>query len=212
MRNGMSKRILWGIGSGRAFRVHWTLQELGLEYETRPVRTRTPAMDTEEFQRISPRKKIPVFEDGSLKLFESCAIATYLARTYGQGDTVLLPTDPAERARCDEWCYFTAMELDATSLYVIRRHGDLSEIYGEAPVAVECAGEYFARQIAVPEAELADGRPFLLGDRLTVADIVMIPCLNWAIRYGQPVPENLSAYRGRIAKRPAYKAAFAICY
>ena len=41
----MTRRILWGIGSGRAFRVHWTLQELGLKYETKPVRTRTPAMD-----------------------------------------------------------------------------------------------------------------------------------------------------------------------
>ncbi len=208
----MTRRILWGIGSGRAFRVHWTLQELGLEYETKPVRTRTPAMDTDEFREVSPRKKIPVFEDGSLKLFESCAISNYLARTYGEGDATLLPSDPGERARCDEWCYFTAMELDATSLYVIRRHGDLPETYGEAPVAVECAGEYFARQIAVPEAELADGRPFLLGDRLTVADIVLTPCLNWAIRYDQPVPDRLLADRDRMAARPAYQTAFAICY
>ena len=208
----MTRRILWGIGSGRAFRVHWALQELGLDYETKPVRTRTPAMDTDEFRKVSPRKKIPVFEDGALKLFESCAIATYLARTYGEGETALLPSDPGERARCDEWCYFTAMELDATSLYVIRRHGDLPETYGEAPVAVECAGEYFARQIAVPEAEFADGRPFLLGDHLTVADIVLTPCLNWAIRYDQPVPDRLLAYRERMADRPAYQAAFAICY
>ena len=208
----MTRRILWGIGSGRAFRVHWTLQELGLEYETKPVRTRTPAMDMDEFREVSPRKKIPVFEDGSLKLFESCAIANYLARTYGEGEAALLPTEPGERARCDEWCYFTAMELDATSLYVIRRHGDLPETYGEAPVAVECAGEYFARQIAVPEAELVDGRPFLLGDRLTVADIVLTPCLNWAIRYDQPVPDRLLAYRDRMAARPAYQTAFAICY
>ena len=208
----MTRRILWGIGSGRAFRVHWTLQELGLEYETKPVRTRTPAMDMDEFRKVSPRKKIPVFEDGSLKLFESCAIANYLARTYGEREAALLPSDSGERARCDEWCYFTAMELDATSLYVIRRHGDLPETYGEAPVAVECAGEYFARQIAVPEAELADGRSFLLGDRLTVADIVLTPCLNWAIRYEQSVPARLLAYRDRMAARSAYQMAFAICY
>ena len=208
----MTRRVLWGIGSGRAFRVHWTLQELGLEYETKPVRTRTPAMDTDEFREVSPRKKIPVFEDGSLKLFESCAIANYLARIYGEGEAALLPSDPGERARCDEWCYFTAMELDATSLYVIRRHGDLPETYGDAPIAVESAGEYFARQIAVPEAELADGRLFLLGDRLTVADIVLTPCLNWAIRYEQSVPDRLLAYRDRMAARSAYQTAFAICY
>jgi len=208
----MNQRILWGIGSGRAFRVHWTLQELGLDYETKLVRTRTSAMETPEFQKISPRKKIPVFEDGNLKLFESCAISTYLARTYGNEKMALLPSDPSERARCDEWCYFIAMELDATSLYVIRRHGDLSDLYGESPVAVKCAGEYFARQIAVPEAELADGRPFLLGDHLTVADIVLTPCINWAVRYDQPLPDRMLAYRNRMAARPAYEAAFAICY
>lgn len=208
----MSQRILWGIGSGRAFRVHWTLQELGLDYVTKPVRTRTPGMDTAEFQKISPRKKIPVFEDGDLKLFESCAISTYLARTYSNGEKCLLPSDPNNRALCDEWCYFSAMELDATSLYVIRRHDDLSKIYGEAPTAVQCAGEYFARQIAVPEAQLTDGRPFLLGDHLTVADIVLTPCINWAIRYEQLVPERLLAYRNRMAQRSAYEAAFAICY
>ena len=140
-------------------------------------------MDTDEFREVSPRKD-SVFEDGSLKLFESCAIANYLARTYGEGEAALLPSNPGERARCDEWCYFTAMELDATSPYVIRRHGDLSETYGKSTVAAgECAGEYFARQIAVPEAELADGRPFLLGDRLTVADIVLTLARTGPLRY-----------------------------
>ena len=70
----------------------------------------------------------------------------------------------------------------------------------------------YARQIAVPEAEFADGRPFLLGDRLTVADIVLTPCLNWATRYDQPVPDSLLRYRDRMAARPAYQTAFGICY
>ena len=36
-------------------------------------------METPEFQAVSPRTKIPVFQDRDLKLFESCAIVTYLA-------------------------------------------------------------------------------------------------------------------------------------
>ena len=208
----MSRSTLWGIGSARAFRVHWALQELGLDYQTKPVRTRTPAMETPEFQLVSPRKKIPVFEDGGLKLFESCAIVTYLARTYGAIDKQRMPKDAAGQARCDEWSYFVATELDGTSLYVIRRHGDLSEIYGESSVAVHCAGEYFVRQVAVPEAEMADGRPYLLGEQFTMADIFLTTCLTWGIRYEQPVPELLLAYRVRMTERSAYKSAFSICY
>jgi len=208
----MNQRIVWGIGSARAFRVHWALHELGLDYETKPVRTRTPAMDTPEFQRISPRKKIPVFKDGELTLFESAAIIHYLGRTYGRDGRQLIPNDPADRAHCDEWCYFVAMELDATSLYVIRRHGDLPEIYGEAPVAVECAAEYFARQIKVPEQKLSDGRKFILGSFFSVADIMLISCVTWAIRYGRPVPDSLISYRESIIARPAYQTASAVCY
>lgn len=208
----MNQRIVWGIGSARAFRVHWALHELGLDYETKPVRTRTPAMDTPEFQRISPRKKIPVFKDGELTLFESAAIIHYLGRTYGRDGRQLIPNDPADRAHCDEWCYFVAMELDATSLYVIRRHGDLPKIYGEAPVAVECAAEYFARQIKVPEQKLSDGRKFILGSFFSVADIMLISCVTWAIRYGRPVPDSLISYRESIIARPAYQTASAVCY
>lgn len=208
----MNQRIVWGIGSARALRVHWALHELGLDYETKPVRTRTPAMDTPEFQRISPRKKIPVFKDGELTLFESAAIIHYLGRTYGRDGRQLIPNDPADRAHCDEWCYFVAMELDATSLYVIRRHGDLPEIYGEAPVAVECAAEYFARQIKVPEQKLSDGRKFILGSFFSVADIMLISCVTWAIRYGRPVPDSLISYRESIIARPAYQTASAVCY
>ncbi len=208
----MNPRIVWGIGSARAFRVHWALHELGLDYETKLVRTRTPAMDTPEFQAISPRKKIPVFEDGDLTLFESAAIINYLARTYGEGDRQLIPSDPADRAHCDEWCYFVAMELDATSLYVIRRHGDLPEIYGEAPAAVECAAEYFARQIMVPEQKLSDKREFILGSAFSIADVMLTSCVTWAIRYGQQVPDRLISYRKSVVARPAYQAAFAVCY
>jgi glutathione S-transferase len=208
----MNPRIVWGIGSARAFRVHWALHELGLDYETKLVRTRTPAMDTPEFQAISPRKKIPVFEDGDLTLFESAAIINYLARTYGEGDRQLIPSDPADRAHCDEWCYFVAMELDATSLYVIRRHGDLPEIYGEAPAAVECAAEYFARQIMVPEQKLSDEREFILGSAFSIADVMLTSCVTWAIRYGQPVPDRLISYRKNVVARPAYQTAFAVCY
>ncbi len=208
----MIGRTVWGIGSARAFRVHWALHELGLEYHTEPIRTRTPAMETEPFRTISPRGKIPVFQEDDLTLFESGAIVTYLGRTYGTPGRALLPTAPAERARCDEWCYFVAMELDATSLYVIRRHGDLPEIYGEAPVAVDCAAEYFARQVAVPEQAISDGREFLLGETFSAADIMLTSCLTWAIRYHQPVPETLLAYRERTIGRDAYKTAFAVCY
>ena len=78
----MTKRILWGVGSSRALRAHWALVFLGLEYETRAILTRTPAMETPEYRAVNPRGKIPTLIDGDLTVTESPAIVAYLAERY----------------------------------------------------------------------------------------------------------------------------------
>ncbi len=102
------------------------------------------------------------------------------------------------------------MELDATSLYVVRRHGDLPNIYGEAPAAVASSLVYFRRQLEVVEAELADGRPHLLGEDFQLADVHLTTCLVWAGVVGESLSETLSLYRDRTTGRPAYGAAAAV--
>ena len=90
MGHGDRKRILWGAGTIRTFRAHWALHEVALEYESRPIGSRTGETQTEEFTRLNPRQKIPVLQDGDLTLAESAAIVTYLGETYG-GDRGLVP-------------------------------------------------------------------------------------------------------------------------
>ena len=138
-----NERILWGVGTSRTIRAHWALHELGLDFELRPILPRTGETQTAEFTALSARQKIPLLQDNGLVLTESAAIVTYLSDAYGGADNRLMPVDPRARARCLEWCFFVISELDATSLYVMRRHGDLRHIYGEAPPANAAAAEYF---------------------------------------------------------------------
>ena len=126
----------------RTIRAHWALHELNLEYERRPIQARTGETKTAEFTALSARQKIPLLQDNDLILTESAAIVTYLSDAYGQPHNRLMPEDVRERAQCLEWCFFIISELDATSLYVMRRHGDLRHIYGEAPIANEAAGRW----------------------------------------------------------------------
>jgi glutathione S-transferase len=137
-----NQRILWGVGTSRTIRPHWALHELGLAFELRPILPRTGETQTPEFTALSARQKVPLLQDDGLVLTESAAITTYLSDAYGLDHNRLLPIDMRERARCLEWCFFVISELDATSLYVIRRHGDLSHIYGEAPIANEAAAAF----------------------------------------------------------------------
>jgi len=48
---------------------------------------------------------------------------------------------------------------------------------------------------------------YLLGDRLSIADILLVTCLDWASACGIALPETVMHYRQRVARRPAYQAA-----
>jgi glutathione S-transferase len=201
----MGGLVLWGVGTSRTLRAHWALRELGLDYRSRPIQSRTGETKTLEYTELNPRQKIPLLQDGNFKIAESAAIAAYLSDTYGTPETMLIPTDPQERATWLEWCFYTVTELDATSLYVMRRHGGLKHIYGEAPLALESAADYFGMQLRHAEQSLQDGRRFLVGGRFTTADILLTTCLTWAVSYEVPVTPACLAYMERITARQAYR-------
>ena len=208
MSDGPPRRlVLWGVGTSRTLCAHWALHELGLDYECLPILPRTGETKTPEYTKLNPRQKIPLLQDGDFTIAESPAIAAYLSNTYSIPKTALIPTDPREHAAWLEWCFYAATELDATSLYVMRRHGDLKHIYGEAPVALEGSAAYFATQLRHAEQALRDGRSFLVGDRLTTADILLTTCLAWAVSYRVPITPACQAYLERITSRPAFRAA-----
>ena len=202
-----AERVLWGCTTSRTIRAHWALHELGLDYSCEPILPRSGETQTPRFTQVNPRQKIPVLQDRGLVVTESAAIVNYLSATYGRDGNRLVPTDPRGRARHDEWCFFVMTELDATSLYVMRRHLGLPEVYGEAPAAVEAAAAYFQRQVRSVDAALADGRPWLLGEAFGGADILLTTCLEWALHYGLPLADGLRGFLGRATARPAYAAA-----
>jgi glutathione S-transferase len=202
-----SKPILWGVGTSRTIRPHWALHELGLDFEIRPIRPRTGETQTAEFTALTARQKIPLLQDNGIILTESAAIVTYLSDAYGQPHNRLLPADVRERARCLEWCFFVISELDATSLYVMRRHGDLRHIYGDAPVANEAAAAYFQQQMRTVERALEKDPYYILGERFSAADILLSTCVTWAVRYDVPVAAAVIAYNDRVTARAAYARA-----
>ena len=195
---------LWGIGTGRTLRPLWLLNELGLEFELRPLLTRTPMMDAPDFAALSGRKKIPLLEHGDLTIGESAAISLYLADAFRDHGVFAPESGTAARARHDELCWFAMVEMDAI-LYTIRRHAGLPEIYGPSETAVEAARAYFLRSAGEIERRLGDGRPHLLGDDFSVADLIVKTCLDWAaVACRIPLSPTLADYSARLAERPAF--------
>ena len=194
---------LWGAGTSRTLRPHWALAELDVEYVAKPMGPRTGETQTAEFRTLNSKEKVPVLVDGELVLTESAAIVTYLGDRFGG----LVPGPrTVARARYNEWLSYILMELDAHTLYVMRKHGDLKHLYGEAPAAMEAAREGFEKQLrwAQPRIETAS---HLVGDAFTGVDILMTTCLDWAVAYGFELPAAFLAYLSRQHERPAFKAA-----
>ena len=208
---------LWGSGTSRTMRAHWALAELGVAYEKKPIGPRTGETQEAAFRALNPKEKSPVLvehdttasqsnrSDEGLVLTESAAIVTYLGDKFG-GLTPRVGT--LERARYYEWMSYILMELDAHTLYVMRKHGDLKHLYGEAPSALSAARAGFDKQIrwALPRME---SEPFLMGDAFSGVDILMTTCLDWAVAYGLQLAEPALAYRARHRQRPAFQAALA---
>jgi len=204
----MSKsRILWGVGTSRTIRAHWALIELKLSYKTEIIRTRTTDTETAAFKSVNPRQKIPVLQDGTLTMGESAAIVTYLAESYSTEQVSLIPDNPKARAKYFEWMSFICMELDATSLYVLRRHWSLPEIYGDSPIANKASEEYFNRMITAADKLKNPKQKYLLETGFSGVDILMTTTLKWAIDYNQKIPNDFMEYLDHMVNRPVYIAA-----
>ena len=199
----------WGAGTMRTFRPIWVAEELGLSYQHKPIGPRTGETQTESFTRMNPKQKIPYMVDGALKMSESIAISRYLIARYGGDATMMTPASLEARSKEDEWVCYVYGELDETSLYVMRRHRDLPQIYGEAPEAVAAARDYAMRHFAVIDEHMS-GRQFVLGEQLGLADIVLMSCIDWAVHYDFDLPGSLLAYREQMADRTGYRRARAV--
>jgi len=190
---------LYEFGPTRSIRVRWTLQELSADFE--PIRVNLLAGENRrpEFLKINPAGKIPVLVDGDRVLTESVAIVLYLAEKYSHKG--LLPAGPNERGQVNRWLLFAATELEQP-LWRISRHTALYPEEQRLAGDVILASGEFKDMASVLEKHM-QGRQFVAGDNVSVADLVMAYTLDWGNEYklldGSP---QLLAYMKRMYARP----------
>ena len=201
---------IWGSKTARSLRPIWMAEELEIEYELLPIGPRTGETLSEEYTKLNPKQKIPFMEHDGFQLSESLAICKYLQNTF-PSNNLFIPQTPKDLAKEDEWCSFIYGELDETCLYVIRRHHDLSDIYGAAPNVVKSCREYLERQFRVIEPYL-EKKDSVLDQGFGLTDIFLISCLDWAVYHDFELPKNIAIYKEKISKRSAFKKAMEINY
>ncbi|GCA52097.1 disulfide-bond oxidoreductase YfcG [Sinorhizobium sp. KGO-5] len=190
---------LYGLGPTRSLRALWALQELDAEFEFVRVNILAGENLRPDFLRLNPAGKLPVLVDGDFVLTESAAIVMYLAEKYG--DKGLMPADLKERAQAYRWSLFAVTELEQP-LWRIAKHTFLYPEDKRLPEDIALAREEFAAMAAVLDRHM-DGRAFIVGDNITVADCVTAYVLDWGNENGliDSFP-NLKAYLERMYARP----------
>ena len=185
--------------------VMWAVAELGLAHERLDYGHIHGGVDTPEYRAMNPHGKVPTLRDGDLVIWESCAILRYIAAAYGDGGA-FWPADPAARAQVDMWAEWGKNEMAQgfTAPIFWSRVRTAAADRDEAGLARAIAG--FEALLAKLEGQLA-GRAFVIGDRLTAADITIGHLLfRWFDIDVPRVPRpNVEAYYRRLTERQAYR-------
>ena len=188
---------LIGSARTRAFRVLWLLEELGVRYEHLPAGPRSPDV-TEHY----PAGKVPVLLADGTALTDSTAIMSFLADRH-QGMT--FPAGTIQRAIQDGHTQFLLDEFDAC-LWTAARHTFVLPEADRVPEVKESLKKEFEHSQKRFVQRLGDG-PFLMGETMTIADIVAVHCADWAVAARFPITEPaFRHYVERLHERPAFKA------
>ncbi|CAM2160223.1 MULTISPECIES: glutathione S-transferase family protein [Paraburkholderia] len=167
---------LYGFAGTRSQRALWGLKEVDADFEFISVNLLEGEHKRPDYLRLNPAGKVPVLVDGDRVIPESAAIVLYLADKYPEKG--LLPDDLDERAQVYRWTMFAVTELEQP-LWRITRHSFIYPPDQRSPADIELARSDFKTMAAILEKHL-DGREFIVGNRLTVADCVTAYLIDWA--------------------------------
>jgi len=191
----MTTYTVIGDAKSRAARVLWMLEELGLPYEHIPVKPRS-----EPVMQVNPSGKVPVLLVDGQPVTDSTAILTHLADSSGR---MTAPAGSLARARQDALTQAVLDEVDAI-LWTAARHSFILPPEQRVAGIKESLRWEFARNQKILAQRLGAG-PFLMGDDITVPDLILAHCGHWARTAKFDLTEPaLIDYVERLLARPAW--------
>ncbi len=184
------------------------LRQAGIAFEEKPLRFDSFAPDSQfkaQLASLSPTGKVPLLVDGDLRIWDSLAIAEYLAESYP--DKHLWPQERSARARA------RSVVAEMHSGFVPLRSACGMNIEAHLPEA----GALIWRDNAGVRADVARlvqmwgellqefGGPMLFGN-FSIADAFYAPVCMRLTTFALPLPTHIAAYVQRVQALPSVRA------
>ncbi|KAL8673406.1 MAG: hypothetical protein Q9168_002196 [Polycauliona sp. 1 TL-2023] len=204
--------ILYTSGTPNGQKASITLEELGLPYEVKNIEISKNIQKESWFLKINPNGRIPAIVDKTptpdghnreKRIFESGALILYLCQRYDPDNRLNYPYDTGEYWEVVEWLIWMQ---SANHFY---RYAPEKIDYGIKRYQTETRRLYQVLEDRLAEQTSTAGKdgPWIVGDRMTIADIANFAWVNWAEWAGIDVQpfKYLNQWLDRINERPAVK-------
>ena len=187
----------------------WLLMtEVGIPFEE--VRVRFDSFDAgsafkTEILQHNPTGRVPVLVDDNFAVWDTLAIAEYLAERFP--DKHLWPADRLCRARARSVCAEMHSGFGALRTHFgMNIEAHLPDVGRRVLAEQPAARQDLARIVAMWSGLLADsGGPLLFG-QFTIADAYFAPVVSRITTYGLPVPPRVAAWVEQIFAAPGVAA------
>ena len=177
------------------------LKELEIEQQVEIVEIPYAQMHEAEYLKINPMGKVPCLVDGDAVISETAAIFTYLADKYREQG--LAPTlDDPKRGEYLKWLFFChgplteymdMKSVEVTSEQIEEKRGSLS--FGNETLLLDFI-----------KAGLKQAKPYLLGEKITAADLYLAYWMVYAISFKViPYLDEFKPFIQRIQQRESVK-------
>jgi glutathione S-transferase len=185
--------------------VHWMLIELGVTFELERVDLDGGAQNSAAYRKLNPAGRVPVLIVEGKPYTESAALLMLLAERHPEAGLA-----PAVRS-ADRAAWLSGMVFLANTLLPAFRDwfyaakdgaGDgVEAVKALARMRIEAAWDRI-------DAQLADGRAHLLGEKLSTLDFLATILMRWSRNMPKPATSwaNISRYVTRMRARPSFVA------
>ncbi len=191
--------------NSRAGRILWLLEELDLPYELNRMDFAPKDLKSDAHRSRHPLGRVPVLDDGDVRIYESGAIVDYILERHKNGGLKPAVNDAAFPAYLQWFHYCEGMVMPPVNTIVVQTLLLPPERRDETVLGQ--AQRLLTKSLAPVDDALA-GKAYLI-DAFSGADIMLGHACFMSNRLGCVPDEmhNLRAYVERIAARPAFQKA-----